>query len=466
MSAPATEPVTLAAHDRAGHARSAVLAGPWSNLDATAPLLSSFVSSYLGVCKELVEITHGDDDVRSHYAGASTARSDEILGHPSNSANGGGAFSRSTARNAAVGETVERYSAAYVAPGRTRLSTWEDLEGPALDPREMVLFSEGQYADPDFRFRPFTRQTPVRWVEGYDLRRERPAWVPAQACFLNSRVEFGEERVVYSTSNGLAAGPTRAEATASGLLELVERDPLMIVWHGGLSMPLLDVREDPELGPLLRRHFDPAGLRYDAVDLSGVLGIPTVLGVVRNVHSDVGALALGAAARPTLRDAAVEALLEAFQTRTWCKSEQLSRPRLPDDADLDREITSFDDHVRYYGERDRAALADFLTASPERRDLDSTPALDASSPGALVEDVLSRLPEHVEAYAVDLTSPDIAEAGLSVVKVYSPQLQPLDVGWRTRLLGGRRPYEEPQRLGHADRVLTEDDLTPVPHPFP
>lgn len=466
MTALTSDSVTLTPYDPVGHTRSAVLAGPWSNLEATAPLLSSFVSPYLGICKELVEITHGDDDVRSHYAGASTARSDEILGHPSNSANGGGSFSRSKARNAAVGETVERYSAAYIAPGRTRLSAWNDLEGPALDPHEVALFSEEQYGDPDFPFRPFTRQTPVRWVEGYDLRRECPAWVPAQACFLNSRVEFGEERVIYSTSNGLAAGPTRAEATASGLLELVERDPLMIVWHGGLSMPLLNVREDPELGPLLRRHFDPAGLRYDAVDLSDVLGIPTVLGVVRNAHSDVGALALGAAARPTLRDAAVEALLEAFQTRTWCKSEQLSRPRVPDGADLDRAITSFDDHVRYYGERDRAALADFLTASTERRDLDSVPPLNGATPDALVSDVLSRLPDHIDAYAVDLTSPDIAEAGLSVVKVYSPQLQPLDVGWRTRLLGGKRLYEEPQRLGHVDRVLTEADLASVPHPFP
>lgn len=456
----------LTPHDPDGHRREAVLGGSWSNLDATAPLLGSLVSPYLGLCRELVELTHCDDDVRSHYAGAATSRSDEILGHPSNSANGGGAFSRATARNAAVGETVERYSAAYVDPGRAHLSTWEDLEGPAVDPDLMALFSPAQYAQPDFRYRPFTRTTPVRWVEGYDLRRQRPAWVPAQVSFLSSRLEYGEERVVYSTSNGLAAGPTRAEAAANGLLELVERDPLMITWHAGLSLPLLQIHDDADLRPVLQRHFDPAGLRYDAVDLSGILGIPTVLGVVRNQHSDVGALALGAAARPTLREAAVEALLEAFQTRTWCKSEQASRPRLPDDADWDSAITSFDDHVRYYGERDRAALADFLVSSAERRDLDSCPPLARETPAALVGDVLARLPEEVDVYAVDTTSPDVEEMGLSVVKVYSPQLQPLDVGWRSRLLGGRRPREVPAELGLAEGVLGVDDLTPHPHPFP
>ncbi|OZF26178.1 YcaO-like family protein [Rhodococcus sp. 14-2483-1-2] len=444
----------------------AALAGPWSDMRATEPLLQSMDSSLIGICRELVELTHSEDDVRSHYAGASTSRSDEVLGHPSNSANGGGSFRRASARSAAIGETIERYSAAYLPPSRVHLSTWNELQDPAVDPQEVTLFSSAQYTQENFGFVPFTRDTPVRWVEGFDLRRERAAWVPTQLSFLSSRLAFGEERIAYSTSNGLAAGPTRREATVSGLLELVERDPLMIAWHAGLSLPLLSIHDDADLTPVLRRHFDPTGLEYSAVDLSSILGIPTVLGVVRNHHSDIGALALGAAARPTLREAVVEALLEAFQTRTWCKSQQLSTPRLPDDAELATSIVTFDDHVRYYGERDRAEFAAFLVASAEKRDLDSTAPLATASPAALVEDVLDRLPPTIDVYAVDLTSPDVAEAGLSVVKVYSPQLQPLDVGWRTRLLGGRRPRTVPVELGLRKTQLDEADLTPHPHPFP
>lgn len=446
--------------------RAAVLAGGWSDLRATEPLLNDMNSAFLGICRELVHLTYEYDDIRGHYAGAATSSSMETLGFASNSANGGGGFSLRAARSAAIGETVERYSAAYMPAERLVSTTARELGTEGLDPDGMTLFSRRQYESDDFPFRPFTRDTKIRWVEAYDLRRERSAWIPAQVAFLNSRLGFDEERIVYSTSNGLACGPTRAEATASGLLELVERDPLMIAWHAGCSLPLVDLRGDPTLEEILTRFVDPAGLTYDVVDLTSVLGVPTALAVVRNTRDDVGALALGAASRPTLPDAAVEALLEAFQTRTWCKGQQRSTPRLPDDADFDAAIRSFDDHVRYYGERDRAAAASFLTASNDRVKLADAPALRAGSPLELVESVLERLPPEVDVYAVDLTAPDIAAAGLSVVKVYSPQLQPLDVGWRTRFLGGRRIYEVPHLLGYADALLGEDDLTTVPHPFP
>lgn len=445
-------------------AASGPLAGQWSDLRSTQEALRSFESDLLGVCDEIVELTYAEDDVRSFYAGAGSARFEETLGFPSSAENGGGATSRDQTRNAAVGETVERYSATYMPASRLHLSTARALEDRAMRPQATTFFADWQYQQQGFPYERFTEDTELHWVEGYDLRRGRPVMIPAQVCFLNGRLNHEEPRITYGTSNGLACGPTRAEATASGLLELVERDPLMIAWHAGLSLPRVDWRASDRLRAFVERHVVPAGLTFDVVDLSSILGVPTALGVVRNLHSDVGALALGAASRPRLEDAAIEALLEAHQSRTWCRTQQITEPRIADE-DLAK-VVDFQHHVRFYGERDRAARAEFLVSSPETVDpADVTPLRDGT-PAELITDVLERLPDDIEVYAVDLTSPDVAEAGLSVVKVYSPNLQPLDVGWTNRFLGGDRLYQVPVDLGLRDHRLTADDLTPVPHPFP
>ena len=69
------------------------------------------------------------------------------------------------------------------------------------------------------------------------------------------------------------------------------------------------------------------------------------------------------------------------------------------------------------------------------------------------------------AYAVDVTSPDVAELGLVVTKVVAPELCALDVAHGARFLGGRRLYEAVAELG-LRAALDEDEVNPYPHPFP
>lgn len=65
-----------------------------------------------------------------------------------------------------------------------------------------------------------------------------------------------------------------------------------------------------------------------------------------------------------------------------------------------------------------------------------------------------------------MTSPDVREAGLTVIRAVVPELCALDVEHEARFHGGARLYEEPLRLGMRTRRLSEDDLNPDPHPFP
>jgi ribosomal protein S12 methylthiotransferase accessory factor len=85
-----------------------------------------------------------------------------------------------------------------------------------------------------------------------------------------------------------------------------------------------------------------------------------------------------------------------------------------------------------------------------------------------VETCVGRLAARgLEVLAVDLTTDDISELGLQVVKVLVPGSLPLDFGVRWPHLGGRRLYEAPRRMGYRGRVARHPaEVNLFPHPFP
>ena len=111
------------------------------------------------------------------------------------------------------------------------------------------------------------------------------------------------------------------------------------------------------------------------------------------------------------------------------------------------------------GLRQRAVLR-ALTAGPK---LARQLAASAGSDRATLRRLEAR---GASAYAVDVTSPDVAGAGLHVVHVLAPELCQLDVVEGARFLGGRRLYEAGFQAGLVPRPLEPADLNPDPHPFP
>jgi ribosomal protein S12 methylthiotransferase accessory factor len=71
----------------------------------------------------------------------------------------------------------------------------------------------------------------------------------------------------------------------------------------------------------------------------------------------------------------------------------------------------------------------------------------------------------MEVIAADLTTPDIREAGFTVVRVLIPQLQPLSQNHNIRFLGTKRLYEVPLRMGYMTKRRDETEITNLPHPF-
>jgi ribosomal protein S12 methylthiotransferase accessory factor len=425
--------------------------------------LRTLVSPYVGIVRAVGEFAAGPDDARLVKVGCRIADLAPLVGIEVDYRAGGTAPSREAAIAATLGEVAERYCASASRVDDGELATAAQLGARAVDPERFALFSDEQYARAEFPFRPFSRSTPVRWVEGFAIPSGTPALLPRQLVHLAWRPEPGSREIAigYSTSSGAACACTLEEAVLRGVLELVERDAFLVVWANRLSLPRLEWGRHDELAALDRRYFRPSGLEYEAVDLSGFFDVPTVLGVVRDDRTRGAALGVGAAAASCVEEAWLRALAEAFSVRTWAR---LTRD-VPDESPA--RVETFDDHIRFYASHERAQLTRFLDSSSERRDVREVRPVEGGDVNALIQSVANRLERRgASAYAADLTSPDVAAAGLRVAKVVAPELCALDVSHDARFLGGRRLYEAAFELGLRTSPLASDEVNPYPHPFP
>jgi ribosomal protein S12 methylthiotransferase accessory factor len=431
---------------------------------ADAMSMAETVSKYVGLVTELDELLPSPDDALHFHAVAVPAAAALTLGRaaavPGQPGSGYGA-DRRRVRAAAIGEAIERYAAGYVPEEVLVTASARELGPSAPVPESFALFAAEQHARPNFPFTPFTSDTRVRWVAARRLADGAEAWLPAQLVYLG--FPHGEPAIGYSTSNGLAAAHQWSVALLAALLELVERDAFMLAWNARLSFPRLDWSSSPRLRAYYERYLAPSGARLSTVDLSDVHGVPIVLAIVRG-HP--GAVVVGAAAAVSVEEAWRKAVTEAYAVRKAAREIVVREPLNPFADGFDG-VRDFADHVRVYAYEENAARAAFLDAAVELRAPADVAPVAGGDTQQQVEAIVSRLAASgIDAYAVDVTSPDVRETGIAVARVVAPRLIPLDVRHDARFLGGDRLYTAPAELGLRPKRLTFADLNPDPHPFP
>ncbi len=426
--------------------------------------LDSLVSPLTGIVHELHETFAEPDDPRLASYSAEVAQTLGVTGHQVEP-NAGSLHERAAeARAAALGEAAERYSASFV-PDSLPIGTAEELGHEAAEPERFALFGQDQYED-EFPYRPFTRTTRVRWARGAALATGKSVLVPAQLIYLSGALAEGEVPIAYPTSSGLACGQTIEQATFTALLELLERDAFMLTWNARLTLPLLDASDDPDICRFGRVYLAPTGLPVRVVDMSQIHGVPTALALVRGSDHDPVALAVGAACAPSIQEAWKKAVSEAFAVRAWARSLRLQFPDRRFSPGF-RDVVSFEDRVLLHALAENVGYASFLDNSTKARRLRSVPDVEGTETEEQLRAIVSRLYRNgIDIYAVDVTAPDIRNAGLHVIRVVATDLCMLDVPHRARYLGGRRLYEVPVELGLRPEPLLPDDVNPYPHPFP
>jgi ribosomal protein S12 methylthiotransferase accessory factor len=313
-----------------------------------------------------------------------------------------------SAKASALMESIESWHGEHIDKP-LRHDSWAGLGGAAASVDRLASYAEAVVR----------RDTPLFWIEGWDLLRGRRAFVPFD-CVSTSYVASGRGGLPATfvlSSNGLASGNHLLEATLHGLCEIVERDAV------ALATPLLR-SDDPSRRVDATTIDDPAcravlellaraGVLAAIDDITSDCGVPTYACTIVDGEGRVGWRALpafsGYGCHPDPAIAVLRALTEAVQSRLT----HISGTRDDISPREYRRAGNPDDLARH---RERIARA--------------RPALDlrarASLAGARFEDDLAvvlaglRRAGVEEAVVVDLTRPEL---GVPVVKVVVPGME-------------------------------------------
>ena len=116
------------------------------------------------------------------------------------------------------------------------------------------------------------------------------------------------------------------------------------------------------------------------------------------------------------------------------------------------------------GRTDHRGAFDFLLNSKDRKPLEEISIGPFENEVTRLHFLCHRLNSlGMDAIAVDLTTDELRDVGLWVVRVVTPELMPMSPIYRARYLGHPRLYEYPEQAGYGSR--TEADINPFPQPF-
>lgn len=372
------------------------------------------------------------------------------------------------ARLIAVAEGAERYSSGDFLHELIVWARASELDGDVLDTSRIPRCSEMEYAHPACPLVPFDPEAAIRWTRGVDVANCREVWVPAvMACYRLQDLR-PKEKFSYQISTGCAVHTSPAEALLQGIFEVVERDAVAVIWLQQLGLPDFRPASSPPFsaaGAALREEVDYL-LEWAArhciethlLDATTDLEVPTVYCLQVAEYDDYAHQVVGCATSRDMMSAAKKAILEATLIRL---ANYVAIDRVPASPE---QFTSFVDGGLYMGLRERSQAFAFLRERHETH----TSALSCTElpdkPDEALRYVVQRLSDKgMQVIAVDRTTTELAEVGLTAVKVVIPGLQPMSLHPFAQFRGHPRLREAPAAMGR--RVLPEGELNPWPQPF-
>jgi ribosomal protein S12 methylthiotransferase accessory factor len=364
----------------------------------------------------------------------------------------------------ALGEAVERYCAFHPDVAAARRVPATALEDRAVAPPDCVLYSESQYRRQGWPYARFDPEQPISWTAMRSLAGGERVWVASSLVYLSWPAE-ATEIFCPATSNGLAAGPDLPSAIFAGLCELIERDAFLITWMNRLPAPAVEWSGTGGVEESIVRHYARFGIEVSVFALPSDLGVPAMMAVARDRSGNGPAAVVGLGCHPRPCIALRKALFELCQ----CRPGEVHR--FQRDATHERlggyvDVRRPEDHSAFLAAPQRRAELAFLFGDQPAVRLAELPDAGLATP----EEDLARIGTALAAagcralYA-DLTTPDVADHGYTVVRTIAPGLQPIHFGHGEERLGGRRLYEVPALLGYRAAPAGQADLNPCPHPL-
>ena len=343
------------------------------------------------------------------------------------------------AMTSCLAEALERYCMSYIPKNEINSCKKAELNTKYVF-SEFSTYSDEQYDKFDNFLNP--NLDVIEWTKIYDIKdKKRFMYWPASLIYL----PFDINKVVAeTTSTGMAAGFSIDECILSGLMELIERDSLMINFMQRLNPPEIDINtifgKNKKIIDSIRKDYN-----IKIYKLYSDFNVPIYLSIIYRIDNKKIHYGIGACASLCSDYAINKSLKECLFTYFYSLNIMDVRQKDPD------KIKTLYEHFLYYqGDNFDKLLFNSKLIKYEKEKIS-------------FDEVLINLKKNnINVYFKELTTDDIKDTGIKVVKVIAPSLIDLNKSHIYPRLGAKRFFEVPKKLG----LEYSDNLTAMPHPFP
>jgi ribosomal protein S12 methylthiotransferase accessory factor len=358
----------------------------------------------------------------------------------------------------ARGEALERYCTSLFSRDQFIEASAEELGKEALDLDTIARCSPAELAKPKCPLAAPDKKAPIRWVKSISLMSGQMVYVPVVMAYLHAGFAVPGERFWFPITTGCAGYTSLDRAILKAILEVIERDAITITWLQQLPLPRIEVDQLPaEQAEYWERFLRSSReLEYTFFDATTDLGVPTIYGVQRCRVNRRLTTMVSCGTSTNAAEAIVGNLREIASCRTAFRRPKTTPEQVEDFHDIFHGAT-------YMARAEHAGAFDFLLNSNRTRSLDEIKPIEGDDRQVL-HILLERLRRlDMQVYAVELSTDEALRAGVRVVRVIIPGLQPISFNQRARYLGHPRLYQAPRNMGYEAR--SEAELNPWPQPF-
>ena len=269
------------------------------------------------------------------------------------------------------------------------------------------------------------------------------------------------EKFIRGVTTGAAVHSSLDAAILNGLLEVIERDAIALVWLQRLRLPEVEVESD-RLDEEVRIHHElvqNSGLTVKLFDATTDFGVP-VLYALQMSESDPDLSQIVAATCDLSPQTALAKLYRELSSIRVALRGYLRAfaGRAPDPSRV-----SVVGGAVHNAVRSRRGVFDFLLEGTRKKTRLGNLADLSGSRNPLDEIVENLAAKGAEVLVVDVTTDEARQVGMHVVKVLVPEAMPVSFVHEERFLATPRLYQAPVSMGHP--VLLEQDINPEHQPF-
>ena len=337
-----------------------------------------------------------------------------------------------------LAEAIERYTISYIPKKEVIYKKKSELPKSRVF-QNFYTYSQKQY-DQNKQFAN-PEKDHLHWTKVVSLDGKTWKYWPASLIYIPFNIS---KPVAETTTTGTAAGIRIADCIESGLLELIERDALMINFMQKLNPPEIDIET---ITGINKKFISTIAKDYSIkiYNLYTDSGVPTYLSLIWQKKHGVIHYGIGGCANKDSDIAINKSLKECLFTFFYSKNILNERKTNPN------EITALYEHFLYYQKENfNKILFDSKKTAYKRKKITHKQIID------------NLQKNHIDVYYKEITTADVANTGIKVVKVIAPGLIDLNKSHILPRLGADRFWTVPAKLN----IKVKEELRETPHPFP